>query len=783
MNAARYWRSLCTALIAVTLLLVISPSAGAKIVFDKTLQHRFSIVPSLPSGATPKAASPATQGTSCTAGNSDCSSLAYHGGPVQHGEQNYLFFWTPSGHSPPASYVTGLQGWLTGVAAADHTPGNVFGVNQQYYDLSGPGGTKSFVPYAVTDGGTITDTHAYPLNGCTDKNGSTTLPVCLTDAQIQTELSHYVSTNHLPTGIDTQYFVITPQNVGTCFDGTSSECSYSAYCAYHYFFGSGSSQVVYADLPWLYQTSGCDANGAFNSGYANSNYIDSVVSVFSHELSETMTDPNVNAWYQDGGPDNEYEIGDKCAYVYGSGGYGSMSGLPNNGSGYFNTTLGTSDYLLQEEFDNRLNICSLTNTDTQPSATFVAASPVSPLAGSSSTLTVNVTDPAGISSVQWDFGDSSSATTTTTSTTHTYASVGEYTLTALITDNHGNEVVVTRSISVVNAPPPPTATFTPPSSSLSGQAATFDASASTDPDGTITSYAWSFGDGATTTTSSPTTAHTYATEGTYTATLTVTDNYGSTDAVSHFVVVSTGPTPTPTPTPTPPAQHVVPQASFTVPATAAAGQPLSFDGSASTDADATITSYAWNFGDGTGTTTSSPFVSHTYAAAGTYTTTLTATDSNGATATANQSTVVTAAAAAPPLPSNVFHVIRGKHNTRRGSIALTIALPGVGVLSARDGAAAAAASALLSTPFSQNAWPAALTPATARIKGSPAVFKGVTVTISRSGNVIIQIVPTKAGLTQLRAHRKLSIKVLLTFAPTGGTSSSLTDTRTLILAH
>jgi YVTN family beta-propeller protein len=72
---------------------------------------------------------------------------------------------------------------------------------------------------------------------------------------------------------------------------------------------------------------------------------------------------------------------------------------------------------------------------------------------------------------------------------------------------------------------PPAAAFSA-SSVAAGQHTAFDASDSTDPDGTIATYSWDFGDGSTTQTASPTVNHTYASAGHYTATLTVTDDGG-----------------------------------------------------------------------------------------------------------------------------------------------------------------------------------------------------------------------------------------------------------------
>jgi PKD repeat protein len=79
----------------------------------------------------------------------------------------------------------------------------------------------------------------------------------------------------------------------------------------------------------------------------------------------------------------------------------------------------------------------------------------------------------------------------------------------------------------------PTADF---SSTPTGDTASFSATAASQNGGTIASYAWSFGDGSTGTGSSPT--HTYAHGGSYTVTLTATDNLGFIATPSHMVTIT-----------------------------------------------------------------------------------------------------------------------------------------------------------------------------------------------------------------------------------------------------
>ncbi|GIG68866.1 S8 family serine peptidase [Phytomonospora endophytica] len=152
----------------------------------------------------------------------------------------------------------------------------------------------------------------------------------------------------------------------------------------------------------------------------------------------------------------------------------------------------------------------------------------------------------------------------------------------------------------------PTATFTA-SCSTQNNTCSFDARASTDPDGSITGYAWDFGDG--TTGSGATPGHTFGAAGYYSVKLTVTDNSGKTNVARRLVK----------------AGDLPPTASFSG---RCSGATCTFDGGGSTDAEGSIASYGWNFGDGAAGTGRT--IGHAYPnVTRTYTVRLTVTDGKG----------------------------------------------------------------------------------------------------------------------------------------------------------
>ncbi|MHA7304970.1 PKD domain-containing protein [Arthrobacter sp. TMN-49] len=228
-----------------------------------------------------------------------------------------------------------------------------------------------------------------------------------------------------------------------------------------------------------------------------------------------------------------------------------------------------------------------------------------------------------VASYDWDFGDGTPHGSGAT-LDHSYAVGGTYQVVLTVTDNAGGTGTVTHPVTVAPAPNVvPVAAF---SSSVATLTASLDGSGSTDSDGTVASYDWDFGDGSAHG-SGATLDHSYAAGGTYQVVLTVTDNSGGTDSVTHPVTVAPA--------------NVVPVAAFT---SSVNFLQVSLNGSSSTDSDGTVASYDWDFGDGTAHGTGAT-LNHDYAAAGTYQVVLTVTDNSGGTGTVTQAVTPVAAPA------------------------------------------------------------------------------------------------------------------------------------------
>ena len=263
--------------------------------------------------------------------------LKYHGGPVEHTNKVYAIYWVPSGYTVSGDYESLINRFFTDVAADNGKTSNVYYSDTQYYDGSGN------ISYSSSFAGSYVDTNAFPASGCSDTVSQTT--VCLSDSQIQAEVSRDAAANGWATNLNTEFFMFTAKNVGSCFD--SSHCAFSYYCAYHSSFGSGSSSTLYANMPYADTVpANCDAGQ-----HPNGSDADATLNVTSHEHNETITDELGNAWYDSAG----YENGDKCAWKFGTQ-------LGSTAYGQYNQLINGHPYELQEEYSNAHRRCVLTGT-------------------------------------------------------------------------------------------------------------------------------------------------------------------------------------------------------------------------------------------------------------------------------------------------------------------------------------------------------------------------------------------------------------------------------------
>jgi PKD repeat protein len=221
-------------------------------------------------------------------------------------------------------------------------------------------------------------------------------------------------------------------------------------------------------------------------------------------------------------------------------------------------------------------------------------------------FTATATGPGPIT-YEWDLGDGTMDSGPYVN--HAYAVEDTYTVVMTATGACGDSVVVTHNVVVsAGCVEPAGADFTwTPITPTVGAEVTFSGSVVT---GTAPlAYAWDLGDGSIGSGTNPT--HTYAMTGTYTVIMTVTNDCGSVVATYDIVVVQGCTEPS--------------GAAFTwLPLNPAAGQPVTFTGSAS--GGTMPFTFAWDFDDGTGA--GSP-VNHTYAVSGTYTVLMTVTNACG----------------------------------------------------------------------------------------------------------------------------------------------------------
>jgi hypothetical protein len=199
--------------------------------------------------------------------------LVYHGGPVMtNGAAVTAIFWGSSWSTSDPT-IAGIGSFYDGFGGSNYA-----GTNTEYTDTSG-----GHVSSSVTYGGAVVDTSPGPRRA--PKTGDVL-------AEVQKMITNPVPNGYYPVYVDM------PRG-------------HAGYCAWHSYGTVGNVTVQFAFFFNLAGDPGCDPE---SPSTAYSQNVAALANVSGHELSEALTDPHLNAWYDSSGAENS----DKCAWTFGS---------------------------------------------------------------------------------------------------------------------------------------------------------------------------------------------------------------------------------------------------------------------------------------------------------------------------------------------------------------------------------------------------------------------------------------------------------------------------------
>jgi hypothetical protein len=242
--------------------------------------------------------------------------ISYHGGPVMTSGPNVYLIWYGNTSATYQSLLTNVAKSIGG------SP--YFNINSTYYNAS-----NTHVANVVTYKGSTTDNYSQGTS--------------LSDAQIQTVVQSAISSGKLPSDTNGIYFVMTSSDV----NASSGFCT--QYCGWHTNGTIGGQDLKYA---FIGDPARCPSSCAEQTATSPNGDVgaDGAASIFSHELEEATTDPDINAWYDRSGEENA----DKCAWTFGT------ESTASNGSKY-NVTLGGKQYLIQQNWVETTQSCAMSH--------------------------------------------------------------------------------------------------------------------------------------------------------------------------------------------------------------------------------------------------------------------------------------------------------------------------------------------------------------------------------------------------------------------------------------
>ncbi|HYR77370.1 MAG TPA: hypothetical protein VEM96_16165 [Pyrinomonadaceae bacterium] len=233
--------------------------------------------------------------------------ITYHGGPLILGTSHMYYIWYGTWTGNTATTI--LTDFANSIGGSPY-----FNINTTYYN-----GSNVHVSNSVTFGGSTTDSYSHGTS--------------LSDSAIQAVVTGALTSGHLPYDTSGIYFVLTSADV------TASSGFCTQYCGWHTYGTINGFNIKYSFVGNPDRCpAACEAQTTGPNGNAGA---DGMASIIAHELEETVTDPNLNAWYDSRGAENA----DKCAWTFGS------TSTAGNGSAY-NMTLGGRNYLIQQNWVN-----------------------------------------------------------------------------------------------------------------------------------------------------------------------------------------------------------------------------------------------------------------------------------------------------------------------------------------------------------------------------------------------------------------------------------------------
>jgi hypothetical protein len=246
-------------------------------------------------------------GSSKSRPGTSSNGISYHGGPVATSGVDAYVIWYGNWSNDSATTI--LPTLLSHLGGSPY-----FNINTTYYD-----GSNRHVANAVTLSGQTNDAYS---QGATN----------LSDGQIATIVSNAISSGRLPSDPKGVYFVLTSVDV-------TKSGFLSSYCGWHTHGTIGGADIKYAFVGDPGNNYRCNAQ---TSSSPNNNVgADAMASVVAHELEESATDPDLNAWFDQRGNENA----DKCAWTFGTT-YKAANGSSAN------MQLGGLNFLVQRNWVN-----------------------------------------------------------------------------------------------------------------------------------------------------------------------------------------------------------------------------------------------------------------------------------------------------------------------------------------------------------------------------------------------------------------------------------------------